>query len=104
MREDHFPAVHSSAEVALDAVCDPDIGALENLPPDLDVPTFATVEDMLSERQPDAAIVAVPHDQYVPTLRSLARAGVHVLKEKPLAVNLNEATQIDEIVRETEIR
>lgn len=100
-REDHLPAVVASETAILDSICDPDVGALERLPIDLDAATYENLDDLLAEREIDAAIVAVPHDQYVPVLERLCAKGIHILKEKPLAVDIAEAMRIDQIVKES---
>ncbi len=97
-QEDHLSAVLASETVNLVAVVDPDVGALENLPPELDVRTFLSVDQLLANCQPDMAVVSLPHDQYLETLRNLASQGVNVLKEKPLAVSLEEAESIADLV------
>jgi predicted dehydrogenase len=103
MRDDHLPAVLASDRVTLEAVCDPDPGALEHLPAQSVISTYASVEQMLQTKVPEAAIVAVPHDQYLPILEQLANAGVHVLKEKPFATSLDEAKAIDKLIVATGI-
>lgn len=42
----------------------------------------------------DVAVVCVPHDQYLPIITKLAKAGVHIIKEKPVASTLDEASAI----------
>ena len=45
----------------------------------------ATIEQLVDRGRPDFAVVAVPTDEHLATVRALADAGVHVLVEKPLA-------------------
>lgn len=51
-------------------------------------PCFPTVEAMLDAVTPDAASVCVPDALHVEPAVALARAGVHLLVEKPLATTL----------------
>jgi predicted dehydrogenase len=104
MREDHLPAVLASSDVQLESVCDPDPGALERLPQDRTIRTFSSVRELLAESRPEAALVAVPHNKYLPIIRELAAAGVHILKEKPFAVSLSEAVELHRIISTHKIR
>jgi UDP-N-acetylglucosamine 3-dehydrogenase len=52
---------------------------------------------------PDFAVVAVPTEEHLPTVRALAAAGVHVLIEKPLAATVEEARAIIETCAEHDI-
>lgn len=57
------------------------------------VPLFGTLDPLL-DVDPDAAVVAVPTDQHEPVAGDLARAGVDVLVEKPLAPDLPAAQRL----------
>jgi predicted dehydrogenase len=60
-----------------------------------------TLADLLAAAggPPDFAVVAVPTEEHLDSVRELAAAGVHVLVEKPLAATTTEAREIIEIVR-----
>lgn len=60
----------------------------------------ATVTDLLDAGAPDFAVVAVPTEEHLPTVRELAAAGVHVLIEKPLAATVAEAQAIIDVCAE----
>ncbi len=49
------------------------------------------VARLLDRTEPEAAVVALPHDEYAPVLESCATHRLFVLKEKPLAVSVLEA-------------
>jgi predicted dehydrogenase len=51
-------------------------------------PCFASVEALLEAVQPDAASVCLPDPLHVEPSVALAKAGVHLLVEKPLATTL----------------
>lgn len=48
----------------------------------------------------DFAVVAVPTDEHLDAVRSLAAAGVHVLVEKPLAATMEGARELIDVVRD----
>jgi predicted dehydrogenase len=51
---------------------------------------FAGVDELLRKGSPEFAIVAVPTEEHLSTVRVLAAEGVHVLVEKPLAASAAE--------------
>jgi len=61
---------------------------------------FATVDDLLAGGQFDGAIVALPNNEGPEAVVKLARAGKHVLAEKPVARSAEEARPIIDAVRE----
>jgi predicted dehydrogenase len=58
---------------------------------------------MLKNHKIDFAIVAVPHDQYIGILNQLANRHIHILKEKPLALNIKEAIAIRDLVQKSRV-
>jgi len=66
-------------------------GVADTLPADdpyvrsLPVPYFASHRELLSAAKPDAMVIATPNRLHVPMGIDCARAGVHMLVEKPIA-------------------
>jgi len=66
-------------------------GVADTLPADdpymrsLPVPTFASHRELLAATKPDALVIATPNRLHVPMGIDCARAGVHMLVEKPIA-------------------
>ena len=67
----------------------------------LDVPWFADVADLLDACTFDAASVAVPEHNRYEVAVPLARAGKHLLLEKPLAPSLSETDRLVAAIEET---
>ena len=67
----------------------------------LAVPWFTSVSDLLSAGDFEAASVSVPEQVRYETAMPLARAGKHLLLEKPLAPSLAEADRLVTDLRET---
>ena len=58
------------------------------------VPAFSSVAALLAEQRPDAAYVATPDRLHLEPASALARAGVPLLVEKPLATTVADAEAI----------
>jgi predicted dehydrogenase len=52
---------------------------------------YASLEDLLSNETVDAVIIATPNNQHYPIAMTAIEHGLHVLCEKPLAMNYTEA-------------
>jgi predicted dehydrogenase len=60
----------------------------------LNCSAFDNADSLLKKTKPDAVVLCLPHDQYEEVIDKAFAQGVHVLKEKPLARNLEEATKL----------
>ncbi|MEI6755838.1 MAG: Gfo/Idh/MocA family oxidoreductase [bacterium] len=103
--DDHIPAIEQSDHFELVGVVDinaeraREIGELKNI-------TFAVDTETLLKQidyTPDAALVAVPHSGYLPIIAKLAENSIHVIKEKPFAVSIEDALEIKKLVKEHDI-
>jgi len=74
------------------AVCDIDQGRAEQRASELDTPNvFTDYEQMLATANIDAVLLCLPHLIHAPATIAAARAGKHVLVEKPIATTLEDA-------------
>jgi len=65
---------------------------------------FTSVDVLLDSTRPDFAIVAVPTEDHVATVRTLAAAGIHMLIEKPLAASVEGGRMIIDLCTAAGIR
>jgi predicted dehydrogenase len=55
---------------------------------------YADHNQMLRETRPDVAVICTPHPSHVPIAIECLQAGVHVLLEKPIAVEVADADRL----------
>lgn len=77
-----------SARADLVAVCDTDGAALEAAAAALGVPGYRTLEDLLAGSEADVVSLCTPSGLHPQQAVQIARAGRHVVTEKPMAVRL----------------
>lgn len=80
------------------AVCDPTVTKLQDKLEKYNVKHYDDVDMMLKHQPIDVAIVALPHHAYLDIIKKLAEHKVHIIKEKPFSVSLNEAYQFNQIL------
>jgi len=92
----HLQAFAASASAALVAVVDTREAATQAVAASHQCHAYASVDELLECETIDAAIVSTPPATHPEICIKLARAGVHVLCEKPLAVDQHAATPMIE--------
>lgn len=94
----HLPGYAQLDDAEIVAVCDVDESKLERAAKEYNVPnTFVDFNEMLKMKDLDAVSVCVPNYLHAPVSMAALRAGKHVLCEKPLAMNAEEAqAMVDE--------
>jgi phthalate 4,5-cis-dihydrodiol dehydrogenase len=65
---------------------------------------YTRYEDVLSDPEVDAVVVATPHHLHTEIVLNAARAGKHIMLEKPIALDLQECDQIAQAVRKHGIK
>lgn len=91
----HAQAARSLPEVELVAVADHRQETLEAFGRDFQIPRrYLSLEELLQAGGVDALIVATPNALHAPQSIAALQAGVHVMVEKPMALNAGEAEQM----------
>jgi predicted dehydrogenase len=85
----HLPALGLLPNVRVAAVVDTDLARAGALAQRFGVP-LATADYHDAIKAVDAAIIAVPHHVHAPITIDFLRGGVHVLVEKPMALNTRQ--------------
>jgi predicted dehydrogenase len=97
MIKDHYVAVKKRIDLDIVAFVDVNSNSYEQNLSDTNIPFFSNLEHTIKITNPDCAIVCVPHNQYLNILSILAKNKIATLKEKPFAVNFEEAKSLLEI-------
>jgi predicted dehydrogenase len=89
----HLPAIAASERVEAAVLVDADVGRARALADRFAVPSVLADYRDLPGRV-DAAIVALPNSLHAPVAIELLQRGVHVLVEKPMAMNVRECDEM----------
>jgi predicted dehydrogenase len=70
----------------------------------LKAPFFPTYEDLLASQEVEAVLLSTPHHLHRPQTVQAANAGKHVMVEKPMANNLQEAEEMIRACKENNVK
>jgi len=97
----HVPAIRLDPRAELVAVCDRDAALLEQRKSEWGIERVTTdVEMLLADDAVDAVIIATPNFVHREQALAAARAGKHVLCEKPLGLDAGEVRDMYEAARD----
>ncbi|MGE4618806.1 MAG: Gfo/Idh/MocA family oxidoreductase [Planctomycetota bacterium] len=84
-------------------VVDIDTTAAENTAHTFGVPASNSLEEALQDEAVEAVFISVPHDLHCPMIETAARAGRHIIVEKPIATRIEDATNALEVCRQNNV-
>lgn len=94
-----LPTFLADDRVQLVAAADPRAEARRRFVQDFSPRVYDTVEELCADPEIEAVYVATPHQQHAAHVIAAARAGRHVLVEKPMAVTLAECEAMNAAAR-----
>lgn len=100
----HIPEYASNENVELVAFVDPIIERAEHYANEHGGQAFADYKEMLAAVKPDAVSVCTPNYLHAEMSIEAAKAGAHVLVEKPMAVTDEEAAAMIEAAKENNVK
>lgn len=95
-----LPALAHHPRIRVVAAAEPHAKARQRFEADFGAPCHASVAAMLADPQVEAVYIASPHQHHADHAIAAARAGKHVLVEKPMALDLAEAEAMITAARE----
>ncbi|WP_157959939.1 Gfo/Idh/MocA family protein [Devosia submarina] len=95
----HIPALARRAEVELDGVCRLGASELERVRAHFGFRFGSEAAGPVLARKPDIVVVASPHDLHFEHARAALEGGAHVLCEKPMTLDPDQAWELVRIAR-----
>src|SRR3954447_6159791 len=92
--KNHFEAIGQVDGLSLAAVCDTDVERARAAGEKLGVPHFRTLDDMLRGAALDVVSICTPSGLHSAQGATVAKAGKHVITEKPMAISLSQADEL----------
>lgn len=94
-REAVIPALHAAPNCEVTAIASRDLATAEQTAQQLGIPTaYGSYDELLADADVDAVYNPLPNHLHAPMTLAAARAGKHVLCEKPLTLDADEAAQL----------
>jgi myo-inositol 2-dehydrogenase/D-chiro-inositol 1-dehydrogenase len=87
----HLRALERTEGVRLAGLVEPCEAARARAAADSGIPVWESVDALLADQQPDGVLIAAPSDQHSELVARFAAAGVAMLCEKPVGVNVEQA-------------
>lgn len=84
------------------AVCDLDPDKLKDVPQD--IMRYTDMDELLKNKEINTVIIAVPNHIHLEAVTKAARAGKHILCEKPVAMTVDEFDRMIEVVKECGVK
>jgi predicted dehydrogenase len=97
--EAYIQAVRSIPEIDLLGVADETIERARRQAEQHNTHCFESYEALIAAK-PDGVIICTENNKHLPLVEMAAKAGVHVLCEKPIATNLKDAGKIVEVCKQ----
>ena len=94
--KNHFDAIAKVEGLELAAVCDTDVERARQAGETYGVPSYRALDEMLRAGDFDVVAICTPSGLHSPQGIAAARAGKHVVTEKPMSLTLRQA---DDLVR-----
>jgi len=88
----------------LAGVCDMNEESVMGVAEYFGVPGFTSVSEAISELKPDAMIISTPTFTHADIAIEALNSGLHVLVEKPLAIDIESAEKIVKLAREKNLK
>ncbi len=103
-RDHVVPALQAAANCNVTAVASRELHKAQAMAERFGLPhAFGSYEELLASPQIDAVYIPLPTSQHVEWTVKAAKAGKHVLCEKPMMLNASEITQIREAAAQNQV-
>ncbi|WP_414048805.1 Gfo/Idh/MocA family protein [Macrococcus animalis] len=101
----HALAINNIENAELVAVCDFDEEKMKYYIEEYNVSTFKSIDDLLAEKpEIDAISICVPSGFHKEVAVKAAKAGKHIIVEKPIAMKIEDAQEITKVAQENNVK
>ena len=101
----HMPSFAGNPKVEVVAIADPDTQAARSVAERFSIDrVVADYRELLDDGSITAFDICAPHDLHYPITMDALNAGKHVILDKPIAMNLEEADAMISAAREADLR
>ena len=100
MGQTHLRALKDSSDVGVVAVAEPVDALRDSAVASFGLEGYASVDDLLGAGGIDGVLIVTPSDSHVEVIRSVARAKLPILCEKPCGVNVADTKMAQQFVNE----
>ena len=91
----HFDAINQHSEnIELIALCDNDFHRAKLAAEKMKAKAYSSVDEMLNTENLDIVTVATPNGLHPEHIMKVANKGIHVVTEKPMAINLEDGLKV----------
>ncbi|MDZ4821302.1 MAG: Gfo/Idh/MocA family oxidoreductase [Planctomycetota bacterium] len=93
-----IPGIQNSQKAKLTAIASRDRSTAQQWAAEFSIPrAHGSYEELLADPTVDAVYIPLPNEMHLPYVDAAAKAGKHILCEKPLALNEEEAQRMVEV-------
>lgn len=100
----HIEAIRKLPKLQLKAICRRDPIALEHLRKTYDLEAYTDYNQLLADPAIDAVLIATPHHLHTLIAIAAAKAGKHILLEKPMASTWEDCLAIQEACEKNDVK
>ena len=94
MGREHIKSVAALENTELVAICDVDQSAADKYAAEMGTTAYYDYRVLLEHQPLDAILIATPHYDHTPITIAALRKGIHVLVEKPIAVQVKDGNKM----------
>jgi predicted dehydrogenase len=99
---DHIKVASQFKEVSLEAVCDIDERRLQEVASTYKMRFYKALDKMLEKEKLDVVVISTPTPLHVSQTIRCLKSGLDVLLEKPISLNIEEASKLLKVVGESD--
>ncbi len=101
----HIAVIEAEERAAVVAICDVEKGKCEKIVETYGkIPSYTDYAKMLSETEADIISICTPHGLHAEMAIAAAKAGKHILVEKPMALSIKDAERMVQAANENNVK